>query len=79
MGVDWLLQSRPLRRPALLPGHVICPALAAAGQVLTVGDQPLVQLTREHGDAVHPGVVAKLWQVMQALRLRVLSSTASSR
>jgi hypothetical protein len=47
--------------------------------VLAMGDQPLVQLTGEHRDAVHPGVMPKLWQVMQTLRLRVLSSTASSR
>ena len=71
--------SGHLRRPALLPGHAVGPALAAAGQVLAMGDQPLVQLTGEHRDAVHPGVMPKLWQVMQTLRLRVLSSTASSR
>jgi hypothetical protein len=49
--------SGHLRRPALAPGHVISPTLAAAGQVLAMGDQPLVQLAGEHRDAVHPGVV----------------------
>ena len=37
--------------------HVVGPALAAAGEVLAVGDQALVQLTGEHRDAVHPGVM----------------------
>ena len=49
--------SGHLRRPALAPGHVISPTLAAAGQVLAVGDQPLIELTGEHRDAVHPGVM----------------------
>ena len=34
--------SGHLRRPALLAGHVISPALAAAGEVLAVGNQALV-------------------------------------
>jgi hypothetical protein len=41
----------------LAPRHVISPTLAAAGQVLAVGDQPLIELAGEHRDAVHPGVV----------------------
>jgi len=44
---------------ALLPCHVIRPALAAAGEVLAMGDQALVKLAGEQWDAVHPGVVAK--------------------
>jgi hypothetical protein len=51
--------SGHLRRPALAPGHVIGPTLAAAGQVLAMGDQPLVQLTGEQRDAVQPGVVSE--------------------
>jgi hypothetical protein len=49
--------SGHLRRPAPLTGHVISPALAAAGEVLAVSDQPLVQLAGEHWNAVHPSVV----------------------
>jgi len=49
--------SGHLRCPAPLTHHVVGPALAAAGEVLAVGDQPLEQLAGEHGDAVHPGVV----------------------
>ena len=30
-------------------------------------DQPLLRLASEHRDAVHPGVVAELWQVMQTV------------
>ncbi len=52
--------SGHLRRPAPLTGHVISPALAAAGEVLAMGDQALVQSAGEHRDAVHPGVVAEL-------------------
>lgn len=40
--------SGHFRRPAFLAHHVICPALAAAGEVLAVGDQPLVQLAGEN-------------------------------
>ena len=68
-----------ITEPALLPGHVVGPALAAACQVLAMGDQPLVQLTGEQRDAVHPGVVLNQWQVMQTLRLRVFSRVPSSR
>ena len=39
------------------PGHGVGPPLAAAGQVLAMGDQALVQLAGEHRNAVHPGVV----------------------
>jgi hypothetical protein len=61
--------ARPARRSAtwpdqalaaLLTGHVISPALAAAGEVLAVSDQPLVQLAGEHWNAVHPSVVPEL-------------------
>jgi len=51
--------SGHLRRPALLADLVVGPTLAAAGEVLAMGDQPLVQLTGAHWDAVHPGVVAE--------------------
>jgi hypothetical protein len=59
--------------------NVISPALAAASEVLAVDDQPLVQLAGEHQDAIHPGVMPELWQAMQTLRLRVLSSNSLSR
>ncbi len=36
--------SGHLRRPTALAHHVVGPALAAAGEVLAVGDQALVQL-----------------------------------
>jgi hypothetical protein len=52
--------SSHLWRPSLLPRHVVGPALAVAGEVLAMGDEALVQLAREHRDAVHPGVVTKL-------------------
>ena len=39
--------------------HVIGPTLAAAGEVLPMGQQTLVQLAGEQGDAIHPGVVAE--------------------
>ncbi len=58
--------------------QVFCPAAAAVGEVLAMGDQALVQLAGEQRDAVDAGVMTK-WQVMQTLRLRVLSSTPSSR
>jgi len=63
----------------MLPGHVVGPALAAAGEVLAVGDQALVQLAGENRDAVHPCVMPKLWQVMQTLRLRLFCMVPSSR
>jgi hypothetical protein len=47
-----------------MAGHVVCPPLAAAGEVLAVGDQALMQLSVEHWDAVHPGVMPNQWQVM---------------
>jgi len=40
-------------------GHVVGPALAAAGEVLAVGDQALVQLAGQQRDAVHPRMVLK--------------------
>jgi hypothetical protein len=54
----------------LLPCHVISPALAAAGEVLAMGDQALVKVAGEHRDAVDAGVVAKLLQVMQTSDLQ---------
>ena len=56
MFVMFIGRSGHLRRPAPLTGHVIGPALAAAGQVFSMGDQTLVQLAGEHRNAVHPGV-----------------------
>ena len=64
---------------ALLTHQVVSPALAKAGEVLAMGDLPLVQLAGEHRDAVHPCVVPNQWQAMQSLRLRVFSSTYLSR
>jgi hypothetical protein len=53
-------RSSRVRCPARLAGHVVGPALAAAGEVLAVGDQALVQLVSgEQGDAVHTGLVLK--------------------
>jgi len=39
--------------------NVLGPAAAAMGEVLAVGDQPLVQLAGEQRDAVGAGVVAE--------------------
>ena len=39
--------------------QVLRPAAAAVGEVLAMGDQPLVQLAGEQRDAVHSGVVAE--------------------
>ena len=50
-------RSSHVRSPARLAGHVVGPALAAAGEVLAVGDQALVQLAGEQGDAVHARLV----------------------
>jgi hypothetical protein len=50
-------RSSHVRSPARLAGHVVGPALAAAGEVLAVGDQALVQLAGEQRDAVHAGLV----------------------
>ena len=52
-------RSGRLRCPAARAHHVVSPALAAADEVLTMGDQALVQLAGEHGDAVHPRVMPK--------------------
>jgi len=49
--------SAHLRCPAPLASHVVGPALAAANQVLTLGNQALVQLAGEQWDALGPGVV----------------------
>jgi hypothetical protein len=57
LGIGWL--SDHLWRPAPLPHHVVRPALAAAGEVLALRDQALVQLAGEQRDAVDAGVVAK--------------------
>jgi hypothetical protein len=37
--------------------NVLGPAAAAVGEVLAVGDQPLVQMAREQRDAVWAGVM----------------------
>ena len=50
-------RSSHARSPARLSGHVVGPALAAAGEVLAVGDQALVQLAGEQRDAVHTRLV----------------------
>jgi len=39
--------------------QILCPAVAAVGEVLAVGKQPLVQVTGELRDAVGAGVVAE--------------------
>jgi len=39
--------------------QILCPAVAAVGEVLAVGNQPLVQVTGEMRDAVGAGVVAE--------------------
>ena len=39
--------------------QVFCPAAAAVAEVLAVGNQPLVQVAGEQGDAVGAGVVAE--------------------
>jgi hypothetical protein len=54
--------SAHLRRPAPLAGHVIGPALTAADQVLALGNQALVQLAGEHGDALRSGNLG-LWRL----------------
>ncbi len=50
-------RSSHVRSPDRLAGHVVGPALAAAGEVLAVGDQALVQLAGEQRDAVHTRLV----------------------
>jgi hypothetical protein len=55
----WGRCSRHLRRPTPLSHHVVGPALAAVGEVLPPGDEALVELAGEQGDAVHPGVMAE--------------------
>ena len=55
-----LLNKHPsghLLRLTLLAHHVVGPILAAAGEVLAMGNEALVQLASEHRNAVHPGVV----------------------
>ena len=59
MAAGWKPLSCHFGCPAPLARHVVSPTLAAAGEVLPMGQQALVQLTGEHRDAVHPGVVAK--------------------
>lgn len=51
-----------------LADHVIGPALSTAGDVLAMGDQTLVQLVSEHGDAVHPGVMPESMTVHHQVR-----------
>ena len=49
--------SCPFRRPALPAHHVVGPALAAAGEVLAVGDEAVVQPAGEQRDAAGCSVV----------------------
>jgi hypothetical protein len=51
--------SSHLRRPAPLGCQILCPALAAVGEVIAVADQALVELAGEQGDAVDASVVAE--------------------
>ena len=37
--------------------QVFCPAAATVGEVLTMGDQPLMQMAGEQGDAAGAGVM----------------------
>jgi hypothetical protein len=50
-------RSRHLRRPAPLAMAVFCPAAAASGEVLAMGDQPLMQMAGEQRDALGPRVM----------------------
>ena len=59
-----------------LTGHVVGPALAAAGEVLAVGDQALVQQAGQQRDAVHPRMVLKPVAGLQTLRLRAGTRTS---
>ena len=52
-------RSGNLRCPAPLVGHVIGPALAAAGEVLPLGQQAAMQLAGEQRHARRAGVVAE--------------------
>ena len=52
-------RSARLRRPTPLAGHVVGPALAAVQQVVTLGNQALMQLAGEQGNALRPSVMAK--------------------
>ena len=79
MAAGWQQLSCHFRRPAPLTGHILRPALAAAGEVLAVGDQPLVQLAGEQGDAVHSSVLRNQWQLMHSWRLRLDSKASQSR
>ena len=51
------LSSDSLRSPTALAGHVIGPALAAIQQVIALGNQSLVQLAGEQGNALRYGVM----------------------
>jgi hypothetical protein len=51
------LSSDSLRSPTALAGHVIGPALAAIQQVIALGNQSLVQLAGEQGNALRSGVM----------------------
>jgi len=57
MGIGHPHASARLRRPTPLAGHVVGPALTAVQQVIALGNQALVQLAGEQGDAFRPGVV----------------------
>ena len=51
--------SGHLRRPTPLVVQVFCPAAAAVGEVLAMGDQALLQQAGEQRDAVRPRVMPK--------------------
>ena len=54
-----LLVSRHLWSPAPLAHQVLGPTVTAAGEVFPLGDQPLVELAGEQGDAVGARMMAK--------------------
>jgi hypothetical protein len=54
--------------PSPLGCEILGPAGAAMGEVITVADQPLMQLAGEQGNAVHPSVVAEQWQTATTCR-----------
>jgi len=51
--------SGDLGFPAAVAVQILRPALAAAGEVVAMGDQPLVLLAGEQGDGVGAWVVAE--------------------
>jgi len=57
--ISLLSSSRNFRLPAPLAAQVLHPTAAAAGEVLPMGDQPLVQVAGEQGDGVGAWVMAE--------------------